>query len=261
MFYWAKIIWGLISPSSLIAILLAAGTLFVIVGKAWRGSKLLLTGAILYAVIGFSPLAFWALASLEVRASALAAKNLDGATGIIVLGGGIDKQSPQAPAPHLNEAADRMTEALRLAARYPSLPVLFTGGSSKLIPGDNPETEAEAARKFFENFGLVPPRLKLEDRSRNTHENAVQAAKLVNPQPGQKWILVTSAFHMPRAKAEFEAQGFEVLPWPADFRTDASGGRWQFFSKPSVGLITMDLAAKEWVGLAAACLTGNIHCR
>jgi uncharacterized SAM-binding protein YcdF (DUF218 family) len=261
MFYLPKIVWGLIEPSTFIAVLLAAAAVFTILGKTRRALSLFIAGSVLYAVIGFSPLAVWTMASLEVRASAMAAKDLDGAAGIVVLGGGIDKQSALAASPHLNDAADRMTETVRLAARYPSLPVIFSGGSGQFFAGENQETEAELARRFFENFGIVPPRLKLEDRSRNTAENAMLTAKLLNPQPGQKWILVTSAFHMQRAKALFEAQGFEVLPWPADFRTDGFSGRWQFFSRASAGLTTMDLAAKEWVGLAAACLTGNIHCR
>ena len=102
------------------------------------------------------------------------------------------------------------------------------------------------------------PAFWLEDRSRNTAENAVQAAKLLQPKPGQKWILITSAFHMPRAKALFEAQGFEILARPVDFKTSGFEGSWRVFGRPSTGLKRIDLAAKEWAGLGVAWLLGDI---
>ncbi len=171
MFYLSKIAWGLFQPSSLILILLAAGAGFALLGNSKRANRLFLGGALLYAICGFSPLSVWLLAPLEIRASATAAKVLDDAAGIIVLGGAMDGQSPlDAGTPHLNEAADRMTEAVRLANLYPSLPVIFSGGSANMFAAKNTETESELARRFFLGFNIVPPRLKLEDRSRNTRE-------------------------------------------------------------------------------------------
>ncbi len=262
MFYLAKILWGLFQPSSLLIILFAAGAVFAILGKARPALKLFAGGGALYVIFGLSPLANWLLVPLEIAANAAAAKDLDGAAGIIVLGGGVEYPSSLADGtPHLNESADRMAEALRLAARYPSLPVLFSGGKADLLPPEDSETEAELAQRFFEPFNLVPPRLKLEDRSRNTFENAVQSAKMLQPKPGQKWILVTSAFHMPRAKALFEAQGFEILARPMDFRTYGFYDWWRPFRKASDGLSRLDLAAKEWGGLFVAWLAGDLSRR
>ncbi len=259
MFYLSKIAWGLFQPSSLILILLAAGAGFALLGNSKRANRLFLGGALLYAICGFSPLSIWLLAPLEIRASSTAAKVLDDAAGIIVLGGAMDSQSPlDAGTPHLNEAADRMTEAVRLANLYPSLPVIFSGGSAKMFATKNTETESELARRFFLGFNIVPPRLKLEDRSRNTRENAAMTAKLLKPEPGQKWILITSAFHMPRAKALFEAQGFQILAWPADYKTSGFEGWLHFFPRGSDALKRTDLAAKEWVGLTVAWLLGDI---
>src|SRR5262249_47742272 len=98
----------------------------------------------------------------------------------------------------------------------------------------------------------------LEDRSRNTHEDAVETPKLLQPKAVQKWILVTSAFHMPRAQALFEAQGFDILAWPVDFKTSGFRGSWRLFPHASDRLKRMDLATKEWVGLGAAWLLGYI---
>ena len=128
-----------------------------------------------------------------------------------------------------------MIEAVHLALQHPDLPVIFSGGSGEFFPIGSQGPEAEHARRFFEGFKIAPPRLRLEDRSRNTLENAVFTAELVKPQRDQRWVLVTSAFHMPRAKALFEAQGFHIIPRPGDFRTIESQDRWQIFGRPSEG--------------------------
>jgi uncharacterized SAM-binding protein YcdF (DUF218 family) len=258
MFYLAKILAAFFQPSSLLVLLFAAAAVFGMLGKVRPALRLFASGAALYIIFGFSPLANLMLAPLELNAEANAATDLDGAAGIIVLGGGIANAPSLADgAPHLNEAGDRMVEAVRLAARYPSLPVLFCGGKPEILPTWDSETEAAPAERFFRGFGLVPPRLTLEDRSRTTFENAMQAARILQPKPGQKWILVSSAFHMPRAKALFEAQGFEILARPVDFRTDGFYGWWRIFPRAGDGLKRMDLAVKEWSGLAMAWLTGN----
>lgn len=259
MFYLSKILWGLFQPSSLLLILFAGGAVFAILGKARPALRLFGSSAVLYVIFGFSPLANWLLVPLELNAKASAAGSLEGAAGIIVLGGAIDTAaSLGGGSPHLNESGDRMVETLRLAARYPSLPVFFSGGRADLFPRENSDTEAALAVRFFEAFNLTPPRLAFEDRSRNTAENAAESAKALRPERGQKWILVTSAFHMPRAKALFEAKGFEILARPVDFRTNGYNGWWRPFPKASDGLRRIDLAAKEWTGIVVAWLMGDI---
>jgi uncharacterized SAM-binding protein YcdF (DUF218 family) len=260
MFYLSKILWGAFQPSSLVLILFAAGGIFAARGKARAAIRLFVSGAFLYILFGFSPLSNWLLAPLEKHASAVAAKELGGAAGIIVLGGAIEGRSALGDgAPHLNESAERMIDAVRLANLYPSLPVVFSGGPDAFFGRGGPESEAALARQFFERFNITPPRLMLEDRSRNTRENAVETAKLLQPKTGQRWILITSAFHMPRAKALFEAQGFEILAWPVDFKTSGFRGSWRLFGRASDGLKRMDFVAKEWVGLGAAWMLGYIY--
>lgn len=262
MFYLSKIVWALLQPSSLIVILFAAGTVLAWAGRTGAALRLFATGAAFYVVFGFSPLANWAMAALEVRAKAAEAQSLDGAAGIIVLGGAIETAaSLGGGTPHLSKSADRVVEALRLAARYPALPVFFAGGKADLYPRQDTDPEALLAQRFFQAFNLMPPRFKFEDRSRNTFEDAVESAKSLQPRPGQKWIFVTSAFHMPRAKALFEAQGFEVLARPVDFRTNGFNGWWRTFPRASEGLRRLDLAVKEWVGLTMAWASGELVAR
>src|SRR5262249_52023380 len=93
MFYLSKILWGILQPSSLILILFAAGGIFAAAGRVRAATRLFVNGAVLYVLFGFSPLANWLLAPLETHASAVAAKDLGGAAGIVVLGGAIEGRS------------------------------------------------------------------------------------------------------------------------------------------------------------------------
>src|SRR5690606_18132335 len=147
---------------------------------------------------------------------------LERVDGIVVLGGGEDSTaSAYWQQPQLGEGADRYTAALALARQHPEAKVLFTGGSGRLrsLTGAK-ASEAAVAEAFFRQQGLEPERLLLEDRSRNTAENARLAFALVRPGSEETWILVTSAFHMPRALRSFQAAGWEdVVPWPVDYRS------------------------------------------
>ena len=258
MYYLSKIVWAFLEPSTLIAIVLAAG-FFLVVRQKRSALPVLFCGITMYLIGGFSPLANWLLIPLENRAEIGSAEPIDGAAGIIVLGGtmtGARESGDRRVI--LNDSADRMIEAVRLAQQHPDLPVIFSGGSGEFSLMGSQGPEAEHARRFFEGFKIAPPRLRLEDRSRNTIENAVFTAELVKPQRDQRWVLVTSAFHMPRARALFEAQGFHIIPRPGDFRTFGSRDRWEIFRKPSDGLRRLDVAAKEWVGLWISWLRGDI---
>ena len=106
-----------------------------------------------------------------------------------------------------------MTEAAALARRYPNAKVLFTGGSVEILR--EPTVEADAAGMVLRDLGVGGDRLLLERKARNTAENAVLAKQLADPKPGERWLLVTSAWHMPRAMGLFRKVGFDVEPWPS----------------------------------------------
>ncbi len=260
MFYISKILWGFLQPSALIGLLLVAGAILAAFGRRRIGIRLLAAGAFLYALFGFFPLGNWLLIALEMRAGTAEESSLADAAGLIVLGGAVGKPPPsRTSVTHLNDAADRMVAAVVLAAKYPAMPVIFTGGRADLFEGAEGDAEAVLAARFFDQFGIKPPRLQLESMSRNTHENAVLTAKLLRPTPGQKWILVTSASHMQRAKGLFEAEGFRILPWPVDFKTRGTRDMWRFFPEPAEGLRRTDYSIKEWVGYFVSWSRGDIH--
>lgn len=118
--------------------------------------------------------------------------------------------------------------------------------------------EGDIAQVFYSRLGLPDSRLTIERRSRNTIENALFTKELVRPKPGEHWILVTSAFHMPRAVAVFQKAGFSIVPYPVDYHAhgDASDVT-DFRFSVTDNLSNVDIAAKEWVGLMVYRLTGK----
>ncbi len=103
--------------------------------------------------------------------------------------------------------------------------------------------------------GIAPERVILEERSRSTHENAVYAKELIQPAQGATWILITSAYHMPRAVASFDAAGWPVIPYPVDYKIDPQTGLRANFNVLD-GLSAASLAGKEWAGLVGYRLMG-----
>jgi len=118
-------------------------------------------------------------------------------------------------------------------------------------------TGAEAVGVIFRDLGISADRFVPESASRNTWENAVYTKALVQPQPGQLWLLMTSAHHMPRAMGAFRKVGFAVEPWPVDYRTADKYDWYRTFEAPSEGLRRLDLAVHEWIGLVTYWIMGR----
>ena len=121
-----------------------------------------------------------------------------------------------------------------------------------------PSDEAEEARNLLVGLGVPRERIGIETRSRNTDENARFSAAILHPQPGQVWLVVTSAFHMPRSMGLFRKAGFDAVAYPVDFRTFGDGRDWRLQLFRLSGLSTFDLATHEWTGLLAYYLAGKI---
>jgi len=154
----------------------------------------------------------------------------------------------------LNESAERLTVVAELARQYPNALILFSGGSGELIAG---ESEAPFALRLFESFAIARDRVLLEDRARNTVENALYSKQLARPLPGERWLLVTSAYHLPRAIGAFRKVGFPVEPYPVDWRTRGTKDALRPFASVGDGLRRVDTAMREWVGLAVYWITGR----
>lgn len=256
-FYASKIIWFFIQPSTLLLLFFLVGLFLYFRGRTKSAIRILTAAIVIYAVVGFSPLANALLLSLEYRYAKPNIEDASNIDGIIVLGGVIDSL---VSAGHeeiaLNEAAERLTEAAALAYRFPNARIVMSGGDGALIYRST--DEANIAERFFTRIGINPSRILLETESHNTWQNAIFTKKLIAPKPGERWLLVTSAFHMRRAMGCFRAAEFDVIPWPVDFRTRGAEDLLRFSPRPSTAWRRIDLVAKEWVGLIAYYLTGRI---
>ena len=243
-------------PSNITAVVCLLGLVLLATRFRRWALRLLTCGVILLAVFGYSPLGKVLLLTLSERFPPWVD---DGRVpdGIIVLGGAMDPDiSGARSAVELNAAAERMTASLALALRFPNAKLVFSGGNADLVGATR--SEAADAVDLWTSLGLPRERIMIEDRSRNTIENAFFTRDLVQPKPGQLWLLVTSAYHMPRSVGVFRAAGFPVVPYPVDWRTRGWRDAWIPFGTLSNGLARSDTAFHEWVGLVAYRLTGRI---
>jgi len=256
MFFLAsKIIWYLIEPINLLLIIGVAGVLLGLTRFARVGRIATATAVVLLAIAAFSPLGGLLLRPLEDRFP-LPGAELPSPTGIIVLGGVLDEDISLArKSPALLPSVSRLTGAFVLARRYPQARIIFTGGNASLYPTDL--SEADGARDFLLSLGLPPERMTFETKSKNTWENAIYTRDLVQPKANETWLLVTSAWHMPRSMGIFRQAGFNVTAYPVDYRTygDARDKRFTYVVLDE--LTDLDLAMHEWIGLLAYHLTGK----
>lgn len=258
-FYASKLIWFVLRPSNLAFFLICAGLFAIWRQRGWQGAGLILCvgGALLLGVAGYSPAANVMLAQLEHRFPPKAPTELSGdIDGIIILGGFEDFGSgTDHTGLPINEAAERLTEGVRLALQYPKAKVLFTGA---IVSGlDTSQSLAGPVGRFLNDLGVDENRIILEPKARNTHENAVFAKSLVKPQPSDRWVLITSGYHMPRSVGVFRKAGFAVIPYPVDLRTRSAGTTPRGFASLSDGLKRFDMVVREYIGLVGYWLTGK----
>jgi len=173
----------------------------------------------------------------------------------LVVGSGFDTALFRARgAPASNEGIWRVEAGFAAARRYPGARLVFSGGSGAL--GGAPFSEAETARMVLAEMGQDPRQLTLEARSRNTYENILFSKQIVKPKPGEIWLLVTAAMHMPRAMAIAKKLDWPMTPWPTDFLTGPQSGGGDFWGIAG-NLDLMDYVIHEWTGLAAYRFTGK----
>jgi len=254
-FVLSKILGFFAIASNVIVFMGLCGALMARSRFARAGRLLLVWSVLLFALAGLSPIGNALIIPLEDRFPAWD-RSQGAPDGIIALGGAVTADVAVARGDAvLNEAAERMTAVVELARRYPSARIIFSGGDASF--GYEGGNESEVALVFFERMGLAPGKVVTEDKSRNTVENAAFTRGLAAPKPGERWLLVTSAYHMPRAIGVFRQVGFSVEAYPVDWRTRGSKDLVRPFPTVGDGLRRTDTALREWVGLFVYWLTGN----
>jgi uncharacterized SAM-binding protein YcdF (DUF218 family) len=256
-FYLSKIVGFFALPSNFLILLGILGLLLIPTRWSRTGRRLTAASILLVALFGLSPLGNALILPLEDRFPAWDATR-GAPDGIVVLGGAVDELVSSARDDfELNEAAERMTATVALALRYPAARVVFSGGTGRIALMPQSVSEAAIAVKLFESLGIARQRITAEDRSRTTAENATFTKELVDPKPTERWLLVTSAHHMPRAMGVFRRAGFAVEPHPVDWRTRGREDLLRPFPNIAEGLRRTDVAVREWVGLVAYRVSGR----
>lgn len=256
MFYvMSKLIWMLLHPVMLVFLLMLLAMLLI-----WRRHRRSAVAALILAATGLFFMAFTnvgALLFVPLEARFPPPETPPAHVGlIVVLGGAIDGHvSASRQRVELDNAGDRFIEALALAQQYPEAKILISGGIG-LLSGDA-EGDAEVAERFLIRFGIARDRLVLENTSRTTAENADLTRQLLAAIPGSSGLLVTSAWHMPRAMGAFHKAGLDLIAWPVDYRSERDEGFTFSPYQPGRNIQAAGDAAKEWVGLLAYYLTGR----
>lgn len=251
LFYFlSKVFWFFASPDHLLISCVLLGTLLCFFKPKLAKCLLSFTSLALLLIMLF-PLGDLLMRPLESRfpASEQLPEDIE---GVIVLGGGerADLSLVWGVA-QFNQSAERMMALPFLAKRYPEAKMLFTGGSGSLIyPA---EVADKAMHQWFEDQA-IGERVEWEKRSRNTFENALYSGQLLGGVPSGKWLLVTSAFHMPRSVGIFRKQGWQVVAYPVDYYSQTANAA-RLEPRYWRHIRDLGVATKEWIGLLAYYLT------
>lgn len=253
-FVLSKLAWAILSPLMVLNLLLVLGTVFLLFGYRKVALRFLFPALLFSLSLIIFPLGDWLIYPLEARISQpeQLPENID---GIIVLGGGEDiKTTISWQQPQVGQASDRYFGAALLAKQYPDSPIIFTGGNN-LLRFDAGTTPAELSHELLTMVGVEKKRLIIESQSRNTYEN-FQRLKTVIPKRNGQYLLVTSAYHMPRSVGIAEKQGISVVPYPVDYRSQTGESRQMDFALFEQ-FEKLEPAWREWVGLTAYFITGK----
>lgn len=252
----SQVLWMLVNPIGLTIILIGCSLLLSLMG--WRRPSFFtgLAALLVLAISSWTTAGAIVLSKLEDRfhRPATIPERVD---GIIVLGGAFEARiSGVRGGYEMNEGADRMVEAAGLGLAYPDARIVVSGGSSDKIgnlPGD-----ADLAPLFFRRMGVDPARLVLEGQSTNTIENVTESMRHAQPKPGEVWLLVTSAFHMPRSIGLFRKANWKVVAWPVDYRATGTEGLRLCSDDARRCLRQTSAALREWTALVAYWTMGRI---
>jgi uncharacterized SAM-binding protein YcdF (DUF218 family) len=249
LFIASKILQAITQPLFWLVLWWVLALLILSFTQRWRRTALAMmwSGLAVLGLLGFRALPDALLRPLENQYPVPTAQEVSRHVGMIVLGGATQHPSvfiARGEVP-LGESAERMSTPVGLMQQHPHLKLIFSGGEGRLLTTGT--TEAELARHFYASQGVDMSRVILEGGSRTTRENAQQVAKLLANRCQEPWLLVTSAWHMPRSMAEFEAVGCKVTAYPVDFRTGHSTPLTEYSLAHS--LVRWQTALHEWLGI------------
>ena len=229
IYYVSKAFWLIAAPTSALVLITAIAALWALLGSSKFAARLALAATCGLVIGAFTPIGVALTVPLEYRFPLWQPGSQAPPDGIIVLAG----------------SGYAGIEAVPTLSRdYPEARIIFSGFSA-------------TALDTFARLGGDPARVYVESRPRTTSEDALYSAALLKPKPGEKWLLVTLAKHMPRAVGCFRVVGFEVEPYPLGVSTGGPSHLFALDATGSAAFFQLDVAAKEWIGLLTYRLMGK----
>jgi len=254
-FILSKIAWSFIMPMNFIMLIACCAGAFWVFKKRFLAKILLIISFSLFLIIGYTPVGYNALVLMEkqYQRPAIMPQHVD---GIIVLGGSFDSKSYEKTGMISATAqVNRIIDYIDLAQRYPKAKLVFSGGSGLLKP--TKRVEADDIALFFNMIAFDDDRVIYERQSRNSYENLLYSKALLNPDPDETWLVVTSRYHMPRVMGIAKQLEWALTPYPSSpFTYGQYRLRAPVFNVLSNFHYT-HTAVKEFVGSVVYALTGR----
>ncbi len=250
----AKVGWFLLNPGNVLFLFLLIILGFTAIRSRGKMRVSALIGVGVLVFTAFVPIGGYGMRLLENRFPS-PTETPSSVTGIVVLGGAANPVLTRTRGQdNFGDSVERLIEGAALARKYPKARLILTAGAGRL---SHPEDfEAPIMKRLIEQLGVASSRIEIEDRSRNTYQNAVFSRDKAAPKLGETWILVTSARHMPRSVGTFRKVGWPVVPYPVDYSTrgtEAPAITFNFLGN----LLTLNGFTYEAAGLAAYWATGK----
>jgi len=253
-FYLSKFLWYLFNPFNCILFLLIISVIFNFL-KFLNFSKIILYFTfLLFFITGVLPTGSYLLYLLEknYHNKIYLPENVD---GILILSGAtnpfLTKEYNQIS---LNGSVERLTESIQLIKKYPKAKVFFAGGTGSIQYPDL--SHSEVAKKFYKSLGVDIQNIYFDDKSRNTYENIFFAKKKFDPNKDEKWVLITSAFHLKRAMSIGEKLEWAFIPYATDYKLPKKF-KWKLSINFFGNLASFKNSSHEWVGIISYYLMGR----
>lgn len=241
----SKLFWFVAAPSSLLAFLALGGVISLILTRRRRGLWPLAVCAVSLGLLWLLPVGEWALLPLEGRfPPPQLPERVD---GILVSGDSVAIRQSVAHQQVQLASGSQLPGAAALARRYPSARIVLTGGEPWITHSG--KSGAELGHELLVSLGVAPGRIAIETKARNKFENAHASHDLAHPQQGEIWLVVASAYQMPRLMGAYRRAGWvDLIAYPTGYQSPKFS-MMPAFNMP-LQLQRLDLAVREWLGLA-----------
>jgi len=227
-------------PGVFIFVLLISGLVFFVLRKK-IGKILIIAAIIFYYFFSISPVADLVISPLENQYKNKE-QRLSDVENIVLLIGGVKKGDLPISSKLGESSLFRTVKAVEIYFQAEHKPTIIISGSDPISSSSRP---AEEIAKFIQSFNVSKENILLEEKSKNSYQSAKEIKKIIGD---ESFILITSAYHLPRSVYIFRKMGLDPIPVPADFKAEENYNILDFFPDPG-NLKKCDLAFHEYFGL------------